>query len=104
MHRACSIHGGAEKCIQNLSRKTRREETTCPRWADIIKMNLKYNVGVWTGFNWLMLCSVVFCFKHNNEPLGFIRGREFLDQLSYYLLLKKGCFAWFFFGDVNSLK
>jgi hypothetical protein len=77
--------------------------------VDSIKMNLTYNVGVWTGFNWLVLCSVMFCFKHDNEPLSFIRGREFLDQLNYFLLLKKGCFTWrvylfIFFGDVDSIK
>jgi hypothetical protein len=94
MHRACSIHGEAEECIQNLSREIQKEETTWLRWTDSIHMNVIYNVEVWTDFNWLVLCSVVFCFKHDNEPLGFIRGKEFLDQLSYCLLLKNGCFAW----------
>jgi hypothetical protein len=28
--------------------------------------------------------------EHGNEPSGFIKGREFLDQLRDYYLLRKG--------------
>jgi hypothetical protein len=28
-------------------------------------------------------------YKHGNEPLGSVKGREFFDKLSSYLLLKK---------------
>jgi hypothetical protein len=31
----------------------------------------------------------VGCFDSSNEPLGFINGGEFLDQLSKYQFLKK---------------
>jgi hypothetical protein len=31
---------------------------------------------------------------HNNEPSGSIKGREFLDQLSYCQLLEENFAAW----------
>jgi hypothetical protein len=33
-------------------------------------------------------------YEHGYEPLGFIKGRKFLDQLSKYLLLKKDSISW----------
>jgi hypothetical protein len=48
-----------------------------------IKMDLKV-VGC-GGMDWIQLAQS----KHDNEPTGCIKGREFLDQLSDYLLLKK---------------
>jgi hypothetical protein len=32
--------------------------------------------------------------EHGNEPSGFIKGRKFHDQLSYYQFLKKFCATW----------
>jgi hypothetical protein len=29
--------------------------------------------------------------EHSNEPLCYIKGREFLEKLSDYYLLKKDC-------------
>jgi hypothetical protein len=29
------------------------------------------------------------CYEHGNEPPGFIKGREFLDQSSDYQFLKE---------------
>jgi len=37
---------------------------------------------------------VVGSYKHGNEPLGAIKGMEFLDQLSDYQLLKKDSAPW----------
>jgi hypothetical protein len=40
---------------------------------------------------------VVVCCEHDNETLGFIKGREFLDQLCNYQLLKRyfvPCTGW----------
>jgi hypothetical protein len=34
------------------------------------------------GANWMHLGSVVGSCEHGNEPLGSIKGRKFLDQLS----------------------
>lgn len=52
-----STHGVGEKCIQNCSQKTWREESKLwcrPKWEDNIKMNhSKWDVRVWVGFNWL---------------------------------------------------
>jgi hypothetical protein len=36
---------------------------------------------------------VGFC-KYSNEPLDFIKGREFLDQLSDYKFLKEDSATW----------
>jgi hypothetical protein len=44
--------------------------------------------GVWTGFKWLRIFPVADSCKHCNEPLGSIKCREFLYQLSDYQLLK----------------
>jgi len=44
---------------------------------------------VWTEFNWLQKGPVVGSCKHSNEPLAPIRGREILEQLSNYQILKK---------------
>jgi hypothetical protein len=49
-----------------------------------IKMDLKQDVRVWTGFNWLSIRTR----EHNNEPSGSIKCRECLKQLSDYQLLK----------------
>jgi hypothetical protein len=44
-------------------------------------------VRVWNGFIWLRIESNLV--KTSNEPSGFIKGEEFLDQLrSDYQLLK----------------
>jgi hypothetical protein len=37
---------------------------------------------------------VVDTCDHGNEPVGSIKGREFLDYLSEYLLLKKDSALW----------
>jgi hypothetical protein len=34
------------------------------------------------------------CCEHGNEALGFIKSREFIDQMSDYQLLKKGSSLW----------
>jgi hypothetical protein len=39
---------------------------------------------VLTGFIWLRIETSGSSFKQSNEPLGSIRGREFLDLLSDY--------------------
>jgi hypothetical protein len=36
---------------------------------------------------------VVGSCEHSNEPLGFIKGRKFVDKLSDYLL-KNHCASW----------
>jgi hypothetical protein len=40
------------------------------------------------GFIWLRMGSIVASCEHNNEPLGSIKGGEFLDQMSNCQLLK----------------
>jgi hypothetical protein len=41
------------------------------------------NFRMWTGFMWFMIIASVvgFC-EHDNETSGFIKGEEFIDQLS----------------------
>jgi hypothetical protein len=41
--------------------------------------------------NWFRTGSVVGSFDHDNEPLGFIKGRQFLEHKSDYQLLKYNC-------------
>jgi hypothetical protein len=43
---------------------------------------------VWTELNFL-LCPVVNSSERNREPSGFIKGKEFTDQLSVCQLLRK---------------
>jgi hypothetical protein len=49
----------------------------------------KLSVWVWIGFNLLWMGSNGEPYEHGNEPLGSTKGRDFIDQLSYYQLLKK---------------
>jgi hypothetical protein len=52
----------------------------------ILKWTLQKNcVRVWTGLNCLRICFS----EHGNEPLHTTKGREVLDQLSDYHLLKR---------------
>jgi hypothetical protein len=37
---------------------------------------------------------VAVCCEHNSEPLGSIKGGEFLEQLSDYQLLKDDAAPW----------
>jgi hypothetical protein len=58
--------------------------------GDIIKRDIKEIVWEgWTGSMWVGMGSVVGSCEHSNEPLGFIKGREFLDMLRDYQLVKK---------------
>jgi hypothetical protein len=85
-----NMHGRDDKCIQDFSCKTWREETT---WGDlsvdgriILKWILKnQSVRMWTGFIWLKTGGpVAGSCKHNNEPSCSTEGLRFLDQLSDY--------------------
>jgi len=42
---------------------------------------------MWNGFIWLSVPAAGSC-EHCNEPLGSIKGGEFLDQLSNYIFSK----------------
>jgi hypothetical protein len=78
--RICGTRGRDEKCIQNLDRKTWRDETTSDLDSDgriILEWILEKPVGkVWTGCNWL---KIVGCCKHSDEPLLGTENGEFLD-------------------------
>jgi hypothetical protein len=54
-------------------------------WEDHIKMHLK---ETWCkSVDWTHLAqnrSCDGCYEHSNEPPGFIKGGEFLGQLSNY--------------------
>jgi hypothetical protein len=39
-------------------------------------------------------------YEHGNAPSCFIKGREFLDQLSEYQLPKNGCTPWNYLTSV----
>jgi hypothetical protein len=55
---------------KRLSVRSRR------RWEDVIRMDLREQGGkVWTGFIWLSTGTS----EHGNEPLGSIKGGDFLD-------------------------
>jgi hypothetical protein len=41
--------------------------------------------------NWIRTGSVVGYFDHDNEPLSFIKGRQFLECISNYQPLKYNC-------------
>jgi hypothetical protein len=47
-------------------------------------------VRMWTGFILLTIGTS----GHGNEPSGFIKGWEFIDNLRYNQLLKKESTAW----------
>jgi hypothetical protein len=61
------------------------------KWKNNIKRILN---RMWTGFSRLRIWpSATFC-EHINEPLGSIKGRGFLEQLSNYQPLKKKSASW----------
>jgi hypothetical protein len=45
------------------------------------------------GVDWIYLAQADSC-EYDNEPSGFVKGGEFLDQLSDYQLLKKDSAPW----------
>ena len=59
------------------------------------KMDLKERDGrVLTGFIWLMIDTsgrLLYSWERGNEPVGFIKCGEFLDQLRNCQLLKEDC-------------
>jgi hypothetical protein len=84
-----------KKCIQNCGQKTEWKRLLgrpkC-RWEDNISVDLR-EIG-WKGVDLIHPGSGqgslgVFC-----EPSGSVKGREFLEWLSDYKLLKKDSAPW----------
>jgi hypothetical protein len=84
-----SMHGLAEKCIQNLVGETLREETTWRPRGIILKGILS---RMWTGFVWLRIGSRDGL-KHSNESSVSIKCSSF-NKLSKYYILKKNSAPW----------
>jgi hypothetical protein len=57
------------------------------RWEDNIRIDLRETDG--SGYR-----QVADYCEHGNEPSDSIKGREFLDSMSDYLLPKKGSAPW----------
>jgi hypothetical protein len=53
------------------------------RWEDNIKINLRETGLGGVDWNHLAQGPVAGCCEHGNEPLDSIKGREFLDWLSF---------------------
>jgi hypothetical protein len=50
------------------------------RWEGNLKQILKkWDVNVWTGFNWLRIQSSVGSCEKSNKPSDSIKGGEFRD-------------------------
>jgi len=43
---------------------------------------LERRVGVWTGLIWLRLGPVLLCYECGHEPLGSVKGEDFLEELN----------------------
>jgi hypothetical protein len=54
----------------------------------------KYCATICTGFIWLGIGSSGGSFQHGDEPLGYLKDEEFLDQVSGYQLLKEKAIPW----------
>lgn len=79
MDGACRMHGGDEKCIQNIIWKARREETTHKsqhRWYDNNKMALRETYWkMQIGFVWFDIgTDGRFCGR-GSVPSGSTKGR-----------------------------
>jgi len=75
---------GIYRCIIISERKTPFGRPR-HRWEDNIKQILKkWSVKMWTGFIWLRIRISGGLCEHGNEPLGSVKGGEFLDRLSHY--------------------
>jgi hypothetical protein len=62
------------------------------RWKDDFKMYIKLiYVRVYTRFKCLGIVTIAGFCEHGNEVSGSIKGGEFVDQLSDFLLLKEYC-------------
>lgn len=49
---------------------------------------------VWTSFIWIRSGPVASCCENGNGPVGSIKDKVFLFQLSDYQLLKKDSAQW----------
>jgi hypothetical protein len=80
--------GQNEKCIQNVSQKTWKEERNWGTYVWIRELLTwvlkKQGMRVWTRFN----CQGSW--EQNNKPYGSIKGKEIILQLSDNQLVIKG--------------
>jgi len=84
---ACSTHARDEKCIQNIGRKTRKEEKLGDLDVDgeilLRRILKKQHMSMWNGFVWYRIgisTTGGYC-ENVNEASGSIKCWKFLDQL-----------------------
>jgi hypothetical protein len=77
-----------KNCLKNFSRKIRGKRPPGRqkrRWKDNIKTDLEVMwVRVWSGFIWIRIRSSGGLLWTRYKTCGYIKGGEFLDQLSNY--------------------
>jgi hypothetical protein len=86
MYEARRSHGrNAHKILVGKPERKRTLGIARHRWKDNIEVELKETrYRVWTGFIWLGIVIRSGLLRVNNEPSGYTKGGEFLDQLSDY--------------------
>jgi hypothetical protein len=55
-------------------------------------------VGEWTAITNLRIRSIGGPAEHSNEPSGFIKRKDFLDQVSDHQILNNNIAPWYSFG------
>jgi hypothetical protein len=68
--------------VENLKRRDHVEDRGRDGKIVLKWIMRKQDVRLWTGFIWLVLGSSSGSFELGNEPLGSIKGEEFIDLLS----------------------
>jgi hypothetical protein len=78
MSRACSMHESDEKCIQNFSWKTQREEQHLEVFGRIMLLWILKRWGgmMWSGFIWLRIGTS----QHDDKHLCVIKVVHFLSS------------------------
>jgi len=112
------MHGGDNKCVQDFSQRTWREETileTLRTDGRILLKSILKRKRMWTRYIWLGIWSSGGLLWRQYWTTGSIRDREFIDQLNdldkdskqnefqwiifhkhIIIILILNCFRWFF--------
>jgi hypothetical protein len=82
MSEASMIHGRNKKCILSFTQEMWSEENMTDEGIDgriMLKLILKkYSMRMWTELINLRIVPVEGPCEHGNEPLGSVKGRDFL--------------------------
>jgi hypothetical protein len=93
-----STHEGNDKCINSLIRKLEEQTSAGGKGTNeriILKLILKNRVlGCSLDSSGSGQGPVAGCCEHGEKPSGSTKGREFINQMIDYQLLKEDCTVW----------